>query len=162
MRIRKPKAVICDIDGCLLDSQGVLEEAELNTTNSNDKWRYFEKYANDRDKVAFNYALGDILNNLRNGGYKIIFSTARSEAIKIGTRIRLKTELGFTGDLYMRPLDNFDSSADVKAKHLKTIRNYYDVLMAIDDDESNIKMFSESGLQTLKCTIKKKGGKNGA
>ncbi len=162
MRIGKPKAVICDIDGCLLDSQGVLEEAEANTTNSNDKWRYFEKYANDRNKVAFNYVLGNMLNDMRNNGYKIIFSTARSEAIKIATKIRLKAELGFMGDLYMRPLDNFDSSADVKAMHLKTIKNYYDVRMAIDDDESNIKMFSESGLRTIKYTIKKKGGKNGA
>lgn len=151
--MRKPKAVICDIDGCLLDTRAILKEATEKTTNDAEKWRYFEAYANDRNKVPFNYILGEVLNSLRDSGYKIIFSTARSEAIKVNTKIRLRSELGFMGDLYMRALDDLGPADQVKYKHLKQIREYYDPQIAIDDEDANINMFSGNGLLVMKLGI---------
>ena len=145
----KPKAVICDIDGCLLDTREILREAEKKETEA-EKWRYFDTYANDRDKVAFNYVLGEVLESLRQCGYKIIFSTARSEAIKINTKIRLRLELGYIEDIYMRPIGDSRPAAEVKADHLKKIREYYDAQIAIDDEDANVKMYADKGLLVMK------------
>ena len=151
--MRRPKAIICDIDGCLLDTRAVLKEAEENTNNEADKWRYFQTYANDRDKVGFNWTLGEVLKSLHDSGYKIIFSTVRSEAIRINTKIRLRTDLGFIGDLYMRRIGDLRPAAEVKAEHFRLIREYYDPQIAIDDEDENIKMFAENGLLVMKLNI---------
>ena len=146
----KRKAVICDIDGCLLDTSQIFKEIEEKGLQGNEKWAYFERYANDRDKAKFNFILADVLNCLRNQGYKIIFSTARSEAIRINTKIRLQTDLGFMGDLFMRPLGNINPAAEVKAEHLKSIKGFYNACIAIDDEDENLKMFSKNGLLAVK------------
>ena len=148
--MRRPKAIICDIDGCLLDTRAVLKVAEATAQNEAQKWQIFENYANDRDKVAFNYILGEVLKSLRDSGYKIVFSTARSEAIKVDTKIRLRTELGFMGDIYMRRIGDLRPAAEVKAEHFRLIREYYDPQIAIDDEDENIKMFANKGLLVMK------------
>lgn len=151
--MRKQKAVICDIDGCLLDSREVLKEATKKTQTDTEKWRYFETYANAREKVNFNYTLGEVLRSLRNIGYKIIFSTARSEAIRLNTKIRLRSELGFMGDMYMRRIGDLRPAAEIKADHYKSICEYYDPQIAIDDEDENIKMYIHKGLLVMKLNM---------
>lgn len=146
----KQDVVICDIDGCLLNTSAVLAEAKLQPSEA-DKWRYFNTYANDRKKVAFNYLLAEILKSLRDSGYKIIFSTARSEAIKVNTKIRLRSELGFMPDMYMRALGDIRPACEVKADHLKLIQKYYNPCIAIDDEDANLDMFSKNGLFVMKA-----------
>lgn len=150
MKIRQ-KAIICDIDGCLLDSSKVLEEAELNTNSANDKWGYFDKYANDFSKVYFNENLGGLLASMFRNGYKIIFSTARSVAIRTDTQIRLRSELGFNFSLFMRSLDDKREAHKVKQEHLNIIQKFYDVRMAIDDEDANLEMFARNGIFVMKA-----------
>lgn len=152
--MRKQKAIICDIDGCIIDTSRIYEEiAEKGITGAG-KFAYFEQYANDPAKASINYHLVEILKFLRTQGYKIIFSTARSVVIKVSTMIRLRDVLGFVGALYMRDKNDFRPAAEVKADHLRRIKEYYDVHIAIDDEDENLKMFSENNILAMKVIMK--------
>lgn len=69
----KPKAIICDIDGCVIDTSRIYEEIAEKGITGADKFAYFEEYANDPAKALINQQLVDILEFLRLQGYKIIF-----------------------------------------------------------------------------------------
>lgn len=152
--MRKPKAIICDIDGCIMDTSRIYEEIAEKGITGAEKFAYFEQYANDPAKALINHQLAEILKFLNAQGYKIIFSTARSIVIKLRTMIRLRDELGFIGDLYVRGKNDFRPSAEVKADHLRRIKEYYDVHIAIDDEDENLKMFSENNILAMKVITK--------
>lgn len=149
----KPKAIICDIDGCVIDTSRIYEEIAEKGITGADKFAYFEEYANDPAKALINQPLVDILEFLRMQGYKIIFSTARSKAIKVGTITRLRGCMMYS-DIYMRDLDDFRPAAEVKADHLKRIKEFYDVHIAIDDEDDNLKMFSQNNILAMKVITK--------
>lgn len=149
----KPKAIICDIDGCVIDTSRIYEEIAEKGITGADKFAYFEEYANDPAKALINQQLVDILEFLRMQGYKIIFSTARSKAIKIGTITRLRSCMLYS-DIYMRDLDDLRPAAEVKADHLKQIKEFYDVHIAIDDEDDNLKMFSQNNILAMKVFTK--------
>lgn len=146
----KKKAIICDIDGCLLDTAHIHEDIKELGLEGIDKWRYFEMYANDID-VNFNYNLGGLLESLARNGYEIILSTARSESIKHRTILKLKTNLNCEFKLYMRASNDISPACEVKRKHLKQIQEEYAVEMAIDDEDANLDMFSKKGLFVMKA-----------
>ena len=149
----KPKAIICDIDGCVIDTSRIYEEIAEKGITGADKFAYFEEYANDPAKALINQQLVDILEFLRMQGYKIIFSTARSKAIKVGTITRLRGCMMYS-DIYMRDLDDFRPAAEVKTDHLKRIKEFYDVHIAIDDEDDNLKMFSQNNILAMKVITK--------
>ena len=151
--MNKPKAIICDIDGCVIDTSRIYEEIAEKGITGVDKFAYFEEYANDPAKALINQQLVDILEFLRMQGYKIIFSTARSKAIKIGTITRLRSCMLYS-DIYMRELDDLRPAAEVKADHLKRIKEFYDVQIAIDDEDDNLKMFSQNNILAMKVITK--------
>ncbi len=146
----KKKAIICDIDGCLLDTAHIHEDIKELGLEGLDKWRYFEMYANDID-VKFNHNLGGLLESLARNGYEIIFSTARNESIKHRTILKLKSNLDCEFKLYMRASNDISPACEVKKKHLKQIQEEYAVEMAIDDEDANLDMFSKKGLFVMKA-----------
>lgn len=145
---QKQKAVICDIDNCLLYTNFIIKEAEQKGLTGNDKWGYFHKFANC-DKVLFNHKLGEILKALENQGYKILLVTARSEKIRKPTQRKLKQNLECDFKMFMRDFDNEESSAELKQKLLDEITKKYSVVFAIDDEEENIRMFLKNGIYTM-------------
>ena len=48
----KKKAVICDIDGVLLDSEHIFDKINELGLSGNDKWEYFNRHAKDVDVIA--------------------------------------------------------------------------------------------------------------
>lgn len=146
----KKKAIICDIDGCLLDTAHIHKDIKELGLEGLDKWRYFEMYANDID-VKFNHNLGGLLESLARNGYEIILSTARNENIKHRTILKLKSNLDCEFKLYMRASNDISPACEVKKKHLKQIQEEYIVEMAIDDEDANLDMFSKKGLFVMKA-----------
>ena len=50
----KQKAIICDIDGVLLDTEHIFERIETAQLTGRDKWDFFNRHANDVDVIANN------------------------------------------------------------------------------------------------------------
>lgn len=151
--MNKTKAIICDIDGCILDSSAIYTEIyRLNLKGAN-KWLFFETYANDSEYVKFNKNLGEWLFNQTQKGIAIIFLTARSENIRYQTRLRLIEEFkkGFDFKLLMRAKDDTDPPHVCKEKHMRDILAAYDVILAIDDEQKNLDMFNKYGLLVKKA-----------
>lgn len=146
----KKRAIICDIDGCLLNTDYIHQEIKEKGLEGAAKWRYFETYANDID-VNFNHNLGGLLESLARDGYEIILSTARNENIRHQTILKLRINLDCKFKLYMRASNDISPACEVKRKHLKQIQEEYAVEMAIDDEDANLKMFSSNGLFVMKA-----------
>lgn len=148
------KAIICDIDGVLLETKHIFEEIEKANLTGASKWDYFNRRANDHD-VEIDSRVVEFLETFANQGYKILFVTARSAEIWKQTRAKIDMAIGqyaqniFGYSLAMRGVDDFNASDCVKAELLQQIREKYDVLFAIDDDKSNCDMFRKNNILTL-------------
>lgn len=148
------KAIICDIDGVLLETKHIFEEIEKANLTGASKWDYFNRRANDHD-VEVDTRVIEVLETFANQGYKILFVTARSAEIWKQTRAKIDMVIGqyaqniFKYSLAMRGTDDFNASDCVKAELLQQIQEKYDVLFAIDDDKSNCDMFCKNNILTL-------------
>lgn len=148
------KAIICDIDGVLLETKHIFEEIEKANLTGASKWDYFNRRANDHD-VEVDIRVIEVLETFANQGYKILFVTARSAEIWKQTRAKIDMAIGqyaqniFEYSLAMRGTDDFNASDCVKAELLQQIQEKYDVLFAIDDDKSNCDMFRKNNILTL-------------
>lgn len=148
------KAIICDIDGVLLETKHIFEEIEKANLTGASKWDYFNRRANDHD-VEVDTRVIEILETFANQGYKVLFVTARSAEIWKQTRAKIDMAIGqyaqniFEYSLAMRGTDDFNASDCVKAELLQQIQEKYDVLFAIDDDKSNCDMFRKNNVLTL-------------
>lgn len=150
----KQKAIICDIDGVLLDTKHIFEEIEKANLAGADKWEYFNRRANDYD-VEIDSRVVDMLEVFANQGIKIIFTTARSSEIWKQTSAKIDMAIGnfaqqiFGYSLAMRGSNDFRMSQEVKQDLLNDIRNQYDVLFAIDDETPNCEMFKLNNILAL-------------
>lgn len=159
----REKAVICDIDGVILDSSQVFKEIEEQGLTGDAKWEYFDRHANGLH-VYPEKRMIEIIHNFYEKGYKIIFLTARSARIRGKTTSRLFVEFDFFDcpleefDMYMRPEGDYSPSAEVKEKYLKLIKEKYDILCAFDDDDSNCAMFERNNILTFKVVNKENKG----
>lgn len=155
-------AVICDIDGVLLDSEHIFDKINELGLSGNDKWNFFNRHANDHDVIADKRVI-DILETFAEQGYVIIFLTARSEEIYANTRAKIDLTIGLGGRnifnymLLMRPLNDKSESCAIKKIWLDAIRERYSILCAIDDDSSNCEMFKENNILTLQVHKRKRG-----
>lgn len=143
-------AIICDIDGCLLNTAHIHKEIAQKHLEGAQKWAYFEQCANNKD-VGFNHILGEFLEGLERQGYKIILSTARSERIRPQTKIKLVADFNCDFELYMRAPNDLGPACEVKRKHLIQIQEKYNVEMAIDDERANLDMYSKYGLLVMQA-----------
>lgn len=158
-KIIKQKAIICDIDGVLLDTEHIFEQIEKAGLSGSEKWDYFNRHANDYD-VEIDPRVVEMLDVLSKD-FQIIFMTARSEEIWKQTRAKIAQAIGlysssiFNFDLAMRGQNDKRTSAEVKADLLKKAQRFFDIVFAIDDDSENCEMFAQNGILTLQ--VKKRG-----
>lgn len=151
----KQKAVICDIDGVILDSSQVFKEIEEQGLTGDAKWEYFDRHANGLH-VYPEKRMIEVIHNFLNQGYRIIFLSARSERIIQETIKRVFNEFYNYGCILnsylfiLRPIGDYSPSAEVKEKHLKELKENYNILCAFDDDDSNCAMFERNGILTFK------------
>ena len=151
----KKKAIICDIDGVLLDTSHIMERIEKAGLTGDDKWEFFDRHANDHD-VEADYRVIEMLEVFASQGYRIIFLTARSVEIETPTRAKIQIAIAqyaesiFDFLLIMRPTLNTEPAPDLKERWLNLLREEYDVLMAIDDETANCEMFARNKVLTTK------------
>lgn len=151
----KRKAIICDIDNCLIDISG-LEEVVGNADFKSDRYalEFFELNANDTRWVKKNQSLFDLVNLYHQDNYEIILLTARSKRLQSDTykfltsgNIRLPREI----IIISRGIDEEGiPDYELKESKLQKILEDFDVELAIDDNQGNCDMFKRNGIFALK------------
>lgn len=152
------KAIICDIDGCLLDTDKVLKNSEEKGYKGELKWEYFHEHANNPEFVSKNQRLFELLNKFEKEGYIIILLTARSIEIADDTiKYLLSGNIKLTKFPYYlgRPLSDYRPSQEFKEDAIKELitTSNFDILFAIDDDLNNWKMFHRNGIPSFRYKI---------
>jgi len=150
----KQKAIICDIDGVLLDTEHIFERIETAKLTGEDKWEYFNRHANEHDVVA-DSRIVELLEAFNEQGFRIIFLTARVQKIESQTKAKIDISIGqyakkiFPYLLLSRPSNNVESSSKVKQIWVDLLREKYDIYCAIDDNSENCEMFVKNNILTL-------------
>lgn len=150
----KQKAILCDIDGVLLDTEHIFDRVIETGLADGDMWEYFNRHANDHDVKADSRVI-QILEAFAKRGFKIIFLTARNIVIESETKAKIDLSIGQYADeifkymLLMRPHRNMDDSDKVKERWLSMLREQYDIFCAIDDDPKNCEMFARNKVLTM-------------
>lgn len=140
------KAIICDIDGCLIDSSFLLKEGKNKGLKDLALFEYFDKNLHRAKKLK---GSKKYLNLILKGNRKIIFLTARSEKTRAITYTQLNIfppliARGFL--LKMRPENNTQSSAKYKENVLKKIMKDFEIELAVDDELTNVEMYKRNGI----------------
>lgn len=149
----KKKIIICDIDGCLVDTAHLLENCEQ--LGENEKWEKFNRNCCNSDNKK-NWNLIEIIDTLDTHlVHKTIFLTTRSASIYKQTYQMLKSmfdfdSFGMAFSLLMRPADdNTTPSYVIKEGYIKKLKEQFDIVCAIDDDSRNCQMYKDNGIFTL-------------
>ena len=144
----KPKAIVVDVDGVILDSEIILREILNLKLKGDEMWSYFHKNCNSSKVKLFSNII-PLLQSLKEEVH-VILSTARSEKCRETTEKRLKEE-GFSYTyLYMRGKDDLRTSSELKKEHLDFIMKEFEVIAFIDDDLSNCQMAKDLGILSLR------------
>lgn len=149
----KRKAIVCDIDGVLLDSSHIMQETEDLELYGDLKWDYFYNHCNDVYNVKVIENGKNFYNLIRYGvnpDVCFIFSTARNEKCSDDTLKRLAFENIFCDKIYMRKQNDLRPANEVKREHLLKIMEEFDVIAFIDDDIDNCNMAKELGILALR------------
>lgn len=148
------KAIICDIDGVLLDTEHIFKKIEELGLTGSSKWEYFNRHANDYD-VKIDSRVIEILETFAQNGFRIIFLTARAQEIESHTKAKIDMAIGLYANrifnylLLMRPYANYESPENVKETWLNLLREKYEIYCALDDDASNCEMFAKNKILTM-------------
>jgi hypothetical protein len=164
MSENKLNCIVCDIDGCIFDSRNILKYIPEDK-NSRIGWDNFNLHLYE---IKPNNNLINIIK-LLSVTYPIIFLTSREHVVNknINTyNITIDTlnkafngfaPINYPHKLIMRKYDDYRDSHIVKEELLiKHILPEYNPLIAIDDCEKNIAMFSSYGIDTIHYNINSK------
>ena len=138
------KAIIVDIDGCMLDDREILKYIPENIEDR-EGWTEFHKHLWNCKPIGYMF---DIVNNYK---HTVIFMTAREHL----QSVRQMTHNSLYGVeknymLLMRPAGNLKDSHEVKKElYNDYIKNDYMVEYAIDDNQANIDMWQSLGIPTF-------------
>lgn len=151
------KAIICDIDNCLIDTSKIESTIISNNLTDADMFDFFEDKANDMQWVIKVTPLFQLLKFYYNSDYEIILLTARSKKIQGETYKFLTSGLPRLPKeiiIVSRGLDEEGIPDEIlKANKLKSLLEDYDIEVAIDDKSKNCKMFKENGIFTVQVIL---------
>lgn len=138
------KAIIVDIDGCMLDDREILKYIPENIEDL-EGWKEFHKHLWKCKPIGYMF---DIVNNYK---HTVIFLTAREhlQSVRQMTHNSLyEVEKNYM--LLMRPVNDTRESHEVKKElYNDYIKDNYIIEFAIDDKQENIDMWQSLGIPTL-------------
>jgi predicted secreted acid phosphatase len=140
----KKRAIIVDIDGCMLDDRNILQHLPAQA-NDREGWNAFNKHLWKCEPIRYMF---DIVNSYKG---HVIFVTAREcfQHVLAVTNESLN-EVDYNYSLFMREENDYRPSNEVKKDiYDNYIKDNYIIDFAIDDREENIKMWQSLGIPTL-------------
>lgn len=160
----KPKAIVCDIDGCLLDVSKLYLEIHKRGLKGQEMWNFFHENANNLQYVDKIEEIFNLLDIFVQSKYKIIILTARRDIIAKSTLHYLLEGgiyLDYITELIVRPEDEEGVPSHIfKKKELEKLRERYDIELVIDDEYTNCATFKEMGFTVLRVLRKDNADKN--
>lgn len=152
----KERAIICDIDGCVLDTSRIDNEiVELGLTQEQ-SFKYFDINISRITPIVNIKVCHFLYYFASNEKCKIIFVTARSEKLREITYKQLAHVMEVRPEIiYMRPYGNYDEPHLLKEKILLKIKEHFNIFLAIDDNIQTCNMYEKHGIITIMCNIQK-------
>ena len=130
----KSKAIICDIDGVVLQCPYFVDIEEF--------------YKNIEICTPIEWCV-DLINGLHEKGYTILFLTARDSKCRGITKYQLEQCFKFPIHLYMRLNGDIRPDHVIKKEHMDILMMKYDICLALDDNVNNCNMFHSLGIPTV-------------
>ena len=148
--------IICDLDGCLIDTSWIWEVNKVLKLESPQCWELFENNANSSwskiDPVLLNY-----LNEKLKQGFFIEFLTARSKTILKETIDFIEKTTGLkygqNFDILMRDPKDESPAVDYKRNAVTERLSKREIVLAIDDDKSIVEMYKKEGINAVRWQI---------
>lgn len=150
----KPKYIICDLDGCLINSAWIWEVVKFLNAAQDEAFDIFNRLAN-ADRNTIDLSLYKYLCFKASGGLKIHFLTARSELIEVETInfIQKRTGLIFGKEFTISFCPNNDLSTPAESKAVR-LQHFIDsgreIALAIDDEIEVLKMYASKNIPCLR------------
>ena len=160
----KEKAIVVDIDGCLLNVDKLNKFMGSKNFKDLEVWDKFHTHANNLEYVSEVEGVYNLVNAYSHLGFKIIVLTSRRDFLCSGTLDLLlsgKIKLDNMTMLVMRSLSQEGIPSHIyKREEMLKLSKLYDIQLCIDDEEDNINMFKSLGYNTLKIGAEERNGKN--
>lgn len=149
----KPPYLICDLDGCLVNTSWVKSVANSMNMTKQQRYELFNLTANTDNSHINKYCLDFVLYQLA-GGSKLHFLTARESKIANSTINFLEDKTGLTCgkdfSISFRPATNTSKAVDYKKEYIsKMMENGENIALAIDDKPEINDMYSQFGISTI-------------
>lgn len=161
----KRKAIVCDVDGVILQTDFILQEIFELGLKGEEKWDYFYENCNS-NRVEVIEETKKYIDSFIHATYEVeeenkptaitidsvtlIVSTARNEKCRIETGEKLYRCGIEPYRIYMRARDDLRSACEVKRDHLLKIMEEFDIVAFIDDDLDNCEIAKELGILALR------------
>jgi len=144
----KTKAIICDLDGTLIDCTHRRHFVE----GEKKDWKSFLDPENIK-KDTINKWCYNLLIAISREGYEIIFVTGRNESTREITIENMESRnCYYTDDLFMRKDGDYRPDSVIKKEiYHEHIEPNYDILFCIDDRKCVTEMWRSLGLICLQC-----------
>jgi hypothetical protein len=139
----KPTAHIYDVDGTLANVDPYLHYVR----GSNKDYDAFHKASID---ALPNYDVVQMLNDTVADGHHVLIVTSRKEKWRGLTSMWLAINNIRSHSLFMRADDDHRPDYEVKKDILDKINKQWDVLHAVDDNPSVIRLWEENSIPTTK------------
>lgn len=150
--------IICDIDGCLVNSSWIWKTITLlGIKDDSTKWDFFSRNANALYNGIDNKLVRFLKYEMDAKNARIMFLTSRSINIEPQTIdfIEKSTGLEYKQDFLIssRPIWDNLATAESKRGRLELIRKFFKPIFAIDDEVVNVDLFDRYGIPTILWTI---------
>jgi hypothetical protein len=141
--MNRPKAVIFDLDGCLLDFSNRVYFSSTVVNQDDNLNNALLRYDKPISPII------DLWNSLDRSMIALIIITARSEKLQDKTLEWLRTYKLKPAMIFFKPSSGMQSDADYKLATITKLKEEYEILFAIDDDELICATYKANGIFTL-------------
>ena len=148
------KIIICDIDGCLINTSWIWKTISLlGIKDDATKWDFFGRNANALYNTIDKKLVKFLKAEIKHRGAKVLFLTARNSSIEQNTITFIEngTGLKYGKDFYISSRPGFDNldPAESKNQRLSGIRSIFKIEFAVDDELKNCELFTRYDIPTL-------------
>lgn len=143
------KAIIFDVDGTLANVDPYIHYIR-NIHNSPNFKKDFDKFHSESINAEPNEEVVEMLNKAFFDQHHVLVVTSRNESWRGVTSYWLaKNDIGHHA-LYMRKDNDFRPDYEVKKDILLNIKKHWNVIHAVDDNPSVLRLWHEYGIETTK------------
>src|SRR5690606_38274653 len=146
-KLKKPKAVIFDMDGSLCDVSSIRHHL-IPTDPKYKGYKDFNAFHEESVNCPAHDWVVEDFKTAQDLGFKVIVVTARSERFRPQTSWWLSERSLVPDDHYQRADKDMPKDVEVKREILERIRKRYNVVHAYDDHPAIIELWKSEGINT--------------